>query len=275
MGEQKFNKLNWLSRNLPEGLLADAAWLEEKGYYGSLRKKYVDAGWLEQPARGVYRRPRGSLSWDQVVVSLQSVMAFPVAVGGRTALELLGFAHYLTTSQREAHLYCDRTLPGWVAKLPLETAFIAHNRKRLFPDLEQKWPIPFAEHSGKVDATVLRQSHVQLLQQGPCASPVVISTPERAVLELLDELPRRETFDQVDALFDGMATLRPGHLHELLIHCRSIKVKRLFLFFAERHDHDWFAHVDQSCVDLGKGKRMLVKGGRLDSQYLITVPKAF
>ena len=32
-------------------------------------------------------------------------------------------------------------------------------------------------------------------------------------------------------------------------------------------------HLDRSRVPLGSGKRMLVKGGKLDPTYLITVPE--
>jgi hypothetical protein len=53
---------------------------------------------------------------------------------------------------------------------------------------------------------------------------------------------------------------------------RSIKVKRLFLWFAERHHHAWFSPLDASRVDLGRGKRQLVPGGRYDAKYQITVP---
>src|SRR6267154_2415300 len=78
MSEQNARKLNHLEKELPEGLLVDAAWLEKHGYYGSLRKKYVDLGWLEQPAHRVYRRPRGTLSWEQAVISLQTLLEVPV-----------------------------------------------------------------------------------------------------------------------------------------------------------------------------------------------------
>ena len=63
MTEQIGNKLNRLEQGLPEGLLVDAPWLERQGYYSSLRSQYVSAGWLQQPARGVFRRPRGNVSW--------------------------------------------------------------------------------------------------------------------------------------------------------------------------------------------------------------------
>jgi hypothetical protein len=48
--------------------VTDARWLTRQGYSTSLHSQYVAAGWLEQSARGVYRRPRGSLGWQQVVV---------------------------------------------------------------------------------------------------------------------------------------------------------------------------------------------------------------
>jgi hypothetical protein len=93
------------------------------------------------------------------------------------------------------------------------------------------------------------------------------------VLELLDELPERESFHQVDKLIEGMPNVSPRRLQDLLAHCRSVKVKRMFFFFADRHRHAWVKRIDKQAVDLGKGKRMLVKGGRFDSTYQITVPE--
>lgn len=103
--------------------------------------------------------------------------------------------------------------------------------------------------------------------------PVVLSTPERAVLELLDELPGFETFHQVDVLMDGLTSFSPHRMSRLLRECRSVKVKRLFLWFAERHGHPWLSRLDRDGIDLGKGKRMLVRHGKLDPTYQITVPK--
>src|ERR1017187_4288484 len=74
---------------------AKYTWLSQHGYSTSLRSQYVAAGWLAQPTRQVYQRPRGSLSWQQVVISLQTLLERNLIVGGRFALELKGFAHYL------------------------------------------------------------------------------------------------------------------------------------------------------------------------------------
>jgi len=92
------------------------------------------------------------------------------------------------------------------------------------------------------------------------------------LLELLDELPRRESFHQVDMLVEGLRTLSPRRIQTLLADCKSIKVKRLFFWFAERHQPSWLKQIDRASIDLGTGKRMLVKGGKLDQKYLITVP---
>src|SRR5262249_35981967 len=105
MRQQNKGKLNWLQHNLPEGLVVDAAWLQKRGVSSPLRSKYSSRGWLEQVARGVYRRPAAALPvnkedtalrWQSVVVSLQTILECPAIVGGRTALELQGFGHYLS-----------------------------------------------------------------------------------------------------------------------------------------------------------------------------------
>ncbi len=73
---------------------------------------------------------------------------------------------------------------------------------------------------------------------------------------------------------EGLRSLSPKRVQKLLVDCRSVKVKRLFLWFAERHNHAWFKRIDRDTIDLGRGKRMLVRGGKLDPTYLITVPES-
>lgn len=256
MAEQEGKKLNRLERLLPEGLLVDASWLTEHGYSTSLRHQYVASGWLEQPTRQVYRRPRGNLGWQQVVVSLQTMLGKDLVVGGRSALELQGFAHYLATETRQVHLYGLKAPPGWLHRLGAGAEFVYHNSERLFPDSP-------TQH--KADLTSQ--------PWGQWGWELQLSSPERAILELLDELPDRESFHQVDMLFEGLPNLSPRKLEALLVRCKNVKVKRLFFFFADRHKHAWLNHLNKAKVDLGKGKRLLVRGGRLDRTYLITVPE--
>jgi hypothetical protein len=260
VGGQKQGRLNWLQHNLPEGLLADAAWLERHGYSRGLRAKYVANGWLDRLGHGVFRRPQAKapgsrkaeeLRWESVVVSLQTLIERPFVVGGRTALELQGFAHYLAAEgPREVHLYGEGRPPGWATKLPLDSRLTFHREGRLFTD--------GSKSSGGVR----------------CAGQLLLSSPERAILELLDEVPPRETFHQADVLMEGLRNLSPHRLRKLLLACRSVKVKRLFFWFAERHNHAWLNRLDRTGIDLGSGKRMLARGGKLDTKYKITVPES-
>jgi len=256
MATRSDSKLNRLQQELPEGLLADAAWLEAHGYSSALRSQYVSAGWLDSPARRVYRRSRTPLTWQQVVISLQTLLDLPLAVGGRTALEQQGYAHYLSEEMREVHLYGPKRPPTWLDSLPLDLTFHWHNSLRLFPG----------------DADAPPEPSPVMFSAAGMHLPIRYSSKERAILELLDELPERESFHQVDALMEGLSDLSPRRLQTLLEACASVKVKRLFLFFADRHRHAWRSRLDVSRIDLGSGKRVLVKGGKLDPKYHITVP---
>ncbi|QIB35315.1 type IV toxin-antitoxin system AbiEi family antitoxin domain-containing protein [Ancylobacter pratisalsi] len=275
MSEQSEGKLKRLERLLPEGLLADSAWLSARDYYTSLRTKYVASGWLEQPARRVYRRPRGQLSWHQVVISLQTILDHSLAVGGRTALELQGYAHYLSQGGFKVHLHGPTKPPNWLTALPLKEQFVYRNSVPLFGrDLEDAtFPSLDRKHASIRDDRSLQDAGLRSLAWGQWDWPLTVSAPERAILELLDELPDHESYHQVDVLMEGLSDLAPRRLQKLLVRCRSVKVKRLFFFFADRHRHAWLKHIERAAIDLGSGKRMLVKEGRYDPAYQITVPK--
>jgi hypothetical protein len=276
MAEQRAGKLNYLERTLPEGLLVDAAWMERHGYSTSLRSQYVDAGWLVQPTRGTYKRPRGQMTWEKAVISLQTLLEYPLIVGGRTALELEGYGHYVRSGPQIVHLYGLTKPPAWLDKLPVEASFVFHRNDKLF----RSDPVSKGLTSLAFDIVANRGERADLLQAGALREhfthaewPLTVSTPERAFLELLDQLPNRETFNNVDMIAEGLRTLSPRRLQKLLEDCRSVKVKRLFFWFADRHRLSWLPHLDRSRVALGSGKRMLVKGGKLDPIYLITVPE--
>lgn len=265
MATQTVGKLNQL-QNLPDGALVDAAWLETRGYSSSLRSQYVKAGWLNQPAPRVYRRGKGPLHWQHAIISLQTFLDYDLVVGGRSALEELGYSHYLS-KRREVHLYGVRKPPSWLDALPLDVAFHWHNSGRLFPDDPIAAPEP--RHDGEsvpfLPGAFLVSGSFQ--QWG-----IRLASTERALFQLLDALPAHESFHQVDMVMEGLSNLSPRNLQVQLASCSSVKVKRLFFFFADRHRHAWLDRIDRSAVDLGAGKRMLVKGGKLDPSYLITVP---
>ncbi len=268
MGIQRHAKLNKLHQILPEGLPVDSNWLQKQGYSRQLIAKYLRHGWLASPVRGVYRRDSAMIDqqrWEPMVISMQTLLEAPVTVGGRTALELHGLSHYLSMSApSEVHLYGTEPPPSWVNKLPLKQRFVFHSTN-LFK----------ASDVHKNRSTEYQQANFTQHKWGASEWSIQISTPERAILELLDELPTHESFHQADVLMEGLSNLRPKYLNALLVDCKSIKTKRLFLWFAQRHNHAWLKTLDTENVGIGKGKRMIVPGGKLDPKYLITVPEEF
>ena len=189
-----------------------------------------------------------------------------ITVGGRSALDELGYAHYLG-QRRDVHLYGRSKPPSWLAALPLDVTFHWHNSERLFPADPENSPFP---PPASEPASFLPDGF--LATAGSLQWGIRLASAERALFQLLDELPSHESFHQVDKLVEGLANLSPRRLQIQLDTCRSVKVKRLFFFFADRHRHAWLDGINKQAVDLGTGKRMLVKGGKLDPTYLITVP---
>ncbi len=72
---------------------------------------------------------------------------------------------------------------------------------------------------------------------------------------------------------ESLVTLRPKVVQNLLEVCRFVKVKRLFMYMAEKHRHPWVEKLDLSRINFGKGKRRIVSGGELNPKYGITVPR--
>jgi hypothetical protein len=278
MDNQITGKLNRLPHLLPEGWVAPAHWLDAHGYSRSLLAQYKARRWLDSPAHGAYVRPGSKLKWQHVVVSIQCLEQLPMHVGGRTALVHRGLAHYLRLGRpEEIHLYGPAVgaLPAWTRKLPIPEKLVTHT-DAMFGSL----PRVYRDETGrfvndkdeKVAARTLVESGLSEFTWGNWDWSLTYSTTERAILEVLQDVPQRESVYEADALISGLATLRPARLTHLLAHCGSVKVKRLFLALAARHRHAWFAHLDLQKIDLGTGTRMLIPGGRLNPKYGITLP---
>lgn len=187
----------------------------------------------------------------------------------RPALDLLGRSHYLRLGgNATVHLYDpEGTAPSWLPRLPVDATFAVHTRA-LFadPTLGVEWR-RYDLGTGRLGAAVSKPSRTN-----PWDHFLRVAGEERATIELLDQVPDEVGFDHADETFQGLSNLRPRLVTRLLVSCRSVRAKRLFLFYAERHGHAWLKHVDREAVDLGTGKRQLVPGGKFDARYQITVP---
>lgn len=265
MAGQTISKLNSLLSQLRDGWLVPSAWLGSRGYPRSLLGYYVQHGWLDSPARGVFHRAGSKPTWQTVVYSLQHLCGLPLHVGGRHALSIQGQDHYLPMGPATVTLCGPARPPGWVNQIGLPETFV------LQPDAKLGLPPLTALMLGDRDG--LRSVGLDLLLGDRPDCPMVVAMPERAMLELLLDVPHAATTAQADAIMQGMARLRPALVSKLLQLCTSVKVKRLFLALAERHGHAWFAHLDLEGVDLGVGKRQLRVGERMHPKYLISLPR--
>ena len=173
-----------------------------------------------------------------------------IHVGGRTALGMQGQAHYLELNQQAVHLFAPLsvTLPAW-----------------------------FKDHEWDVRLEMLHSNFlppsIGLVDVESKLFSIRASGAARALMECLYVAP--EKFELVEAyqIMEGLNGLRPTLVQQLLEECRSIKVKRLFLFMAEKSGHAWVKYLDLTKIEMGRGKRSLTKGGVYVPKYQITVPK--
>ncbi len=254
--------LNHLLRDLPEGVVVPSAWLSERGISPQLVRKYVAGGWLTALTHGAYTRHAASpVDWQGVVLALQRLAQQPIHVGGLSALNLHGLAHYLPLGgESRIHLWNHgralTRLPAWVSAISLSEQFVFH-RQQLF--------VPAIAGEGLAHLPTRVRDWT-----------VTASSPERAILEVLSLVgDTPPSFTHAAELFEGLSALRPALVQQLLEGCTSIKVKRLFLFLMTRQDTPWSRKVKINRVTLGQGKRQVTRGGRLDVRFSITVPEPF
>jgi hypothetical protein len=218
-----------------------------------LARRYAASGWIQPLGYGAFVRAEDAVDWFGGVYALQTQLGLSVYAGGSTALSLKGLGYHMPMGDNAVvNLFSERPgrLPTWFTRHSWG-AQIRHRSPMLFESSE---PTEFTEV--KHEAFAVR-----------------ISAPERAILEVLHLATTNDAIAHAVELMSGLTTLRPHVLQALLERCRSVKVKRLFLWAAESAGHDWFNRLATEHLDLGKGKRSVYRGGRFDPKYRITVPK--
>lgn len=261
-----------LLNGLPAGMPVSKAWIMRQD--PSLNRHAVDnlvkSRQLEPLAPGVYLRPGTKLNWQGAIASLQNMFRLDLTPGGLTALEQHGFAHYLPISRkRQVRLYGKDAIPKWLVLA--------------LPDVEfdRNLPLPGLGSTGLVNFEYDTQerllSRLDSSSERKSAWPFTLSSPERAFLEVLRDVPDTVSFEHAEQLLQGMTTLSPRLMESLLRKCTHVKVRRLFYWMAERQPYTWRKKLPSpealDDLGLGSGNRVLVKGGKLSAKYMITVPE--
>ena len=249
MAIQTGSKLQKLLASWPSGAVFTTAGLKERGYSHVLLNQYRTSGWLVSVGRGALARAGDQVDWRGGLYALHEQLKLAVHLGGKSALNYQGSSHVLNLGTETVRLFAA---PG--TRLP-------------------RW---FTSHDWKVTVTVfatnLFPDDIGLTSQNAGAFSIQLSSRERAIFETLYLAPQSQSLEEVKLLMGGLTNLRPQMVQHLLESCTSVKVKRLFMLFAEELKLPWVKRLNLDKVDFGTGARTLVKGGKTHPKYLLTIP---
>ena len=115
MPNEKKSKINRLISQWPRGTPAAASYLNRQGFSHDLLTQYKKSGWIQSFGRGAYVLSGDRVEWPGAVYTLQKQLGLNVHPGGKTALELKGYGHYLPSGKRTIFLYATQglVLPTW------------------------------------------------------------------------------------------------------------------------------------------------------------------
>src|SRR5271155_5621417 len=89
------NKLNDLMTQMPSGIVLTLTWLKQHDVSCKLAWWYVQSHWLERVGNKAYKKYGDKVNWVGALSALQHQLHLPLHVGAKTALELLGQAHFI------------------------------------------------------------------------------------------------------------------------------------------------------------------------------------
>jgi hypothetical protein len=206
--KELLSKLEW---DTPYG----SSDLQALGLPSTAAARMAQSGWLKRLGRGVYQLPNAKLDTNNALAFLSREVA-QLHIGGKTALAWRGTRHNIAHQER-LNLWGHKAsrLPAWFTDLFNAT----YQSTRIFDDT---LPPGFG------------------LAPLPAGHPnVMVSVPERALLELLSDTGKLQSLEETLNVAEGIRHLRPEVLETLLTHTTRVKVVRLAKALAENLDLPW------------------------------------
>ncbi len=247
------SKLNQVLLDWKAGDVHGLRWFEEKGIGQREAFSYFENGYLEKIGPGVFKRKGDGLSPYGLVRFIQEELNLKVHLAGRSALESHGHSHYLSLGDKKlVHLlsYEIKSIPKWLMSL------------------DKEFKIAF-----KKSSLLSYENFLTEVENDGFA--VKASCRELAILEFIENLDLSNGLETAQNYTESLVTLRKDVLQKVLEESKSVKVKRVFLYLAEKVNLPSFKDLTLSKVDLGKGKRVIVEGGELNKKYQITVDRTY
>lgn len=199
----KQNLLQCLQNSIPRESPFDTHTLKGLGISPALANYYVKSGWIIRLGRGAFAFPNITLD-KYLSIKMISNSLKNIHVAGKTALAWHGFRHNIPGRERIVLWGSQRgRLPDWFTKQFLSR----YVSKNIF---DSSLPPDFGLHT------------IPERPDGP-----LVSTPERALLELLGEIGQAEEVEESRNIFEMLFSLRAVELSTLLQHCTRVKVTRL------------------------------------------------
>lgn len=217
--------------SLPRGAPLSTRLLQEQGLSAKQVVRLAEGGWLRRLGRGVYLLPGDELNRDAALAWLGTQVP-GLHVAGKTALGWRGVRHNLAFKERLV-LWGDvpTTLPDWFTDVFPAAYQATHLFDNTLPAAVGLAPLP----GGRAD--------------------LLVSAPERAVLELLSDIGKSQGLEEARHLVEGARSLRMDIMDTLLGHLKRIKVARLAHAFADDLGLPWGELARRHSERLGGGRR--------------------
>jgi hypothetical protein len=219
----------------PRGQPLDPQMLRDCGISPQQTTYLVSAGWLQRLSKGAYLLTGDTPTRDGILAYLSRRIP-GLHVGGKTALDWQGVRHNVSFRERVV-LWADRPyiMPEWVSEHMPHTL----QTTRLFDDC---------------------------LTAGTALSPLpnrdpslLVSEPERALLELASDVGKRQakgqSLEEAMSIAASLRNLRPKVLDTLLSHCTRVKVVKLVRDLGEASGFPWGRDLQRHVDRLGPGRR--------------------
>ena len=244
-------KIQHIVGSAPNESVLFGAWLSTHGLDARGQYSYMKSGWLDRISKGVYRMQGTTPTLMGTISSYNTQLGKHCIVGAYTALELRGYAHYLPMGKPKVYLFTDKNnkLPSWIVKSDWDMTVRYMTTSFLGDELIGVDSMTFEQHE------------------------LLVSSPERAILECLNLPEAASSLIDIYYLMESLTTLRPKLVQTLLESCTSQKVKRLFLYMAEKAHHPWFKALDLEHVSLGTSRYMVTPTGKYIRKFNMTIPK--
>lgn len=236
-----------LLAELPRGEPFSTADLQARGVSAFRASALGRSGWLMHLARGVYMLPGDRLSRDGALAFLSRQMP-GLHVGSKTALTWRGVRQNLAFTE---------TLSLWGGKPQRLPAWFTQR---------------FAAHYQATQLFDAQMPASNGLQSLPAGHPeVMVSVPERALLELLSDIGKDQlkgqSLNEARELTESLPNLRESVLDTLLRHTTRIKVIRIAAVLAQELQLPWANLAKTHSQRIGGGRRWIAvskTGERLD-----------